>query len=212
MGTVIRSIYGWLSSTGLSGALLDIVCGAVLAVLALAAIPGVGMFVSYLRNMLYRFFGRTLGPKAAFAIMNYLTFPGVMAHELSHALVARVTGCRINEVKLFRPSGDALGYVRFTCQGKPSRMAFQAAASSCAPVFMGFVTISLLSALAARFSGYWHVGLLAYHAAFSTACHMTMSRQDLKSYRKGVPRLLLYLTVAGFVASYLCGRQIMLGQ
>lgn len=211
MGTVISAVYGWLSGTGLTGAVLDLVSGFCLAVLALAAVPAVGLFVAYLRNILYGFFGRTLGPKAAFAVMNYLTFPGVMAHELAHALVAKLTGCKINEIKLFRPSGDSLGYVKFTCQGKPARMAFQAAAASCAPVFVGFVTISLLSALAIRFNGYWHVGVLAYHAAFSTACHMTMSRQDLNSYKRGVPRLLLYLTVAGFAVSYLYGGSLALG-
>lgn len=203
---MIRAVYEAAGMFGLSGALRDLACGAVLALAALLAIPVVGMVAGYLRSAAQRGIARLAGSGAAFAVMNYLTFPGVIVHELAHALVAKAMGCRIDEVELFRPSGDSLGYVRFTCRGSRGKMSLQAAAASCAPVFIGFFAIRALAALAARFSAYWGAGIVLYHAAFSVACHMTMSGQDLKNYAKGCVRLFLYLTLAGFVLFYVYGK------
>jgi hypothetical protein len=37
--------------------------------------------------------------------VNYLTFPGVILHELSHALMAMVTGAKVTHIRFF-----AVGY------------------------------------------------------------------------------------------------------
>lgn len=206
MARLIEWLQGLLRPLGMSGLTLDLAVGACLAAMALSAVPLLGWAIGRIRQLIYKGLIQALGEGPAFAIMNWLTFPGVMAHELAHAFVAKLCGARIDEVRLFRPAGDSLGYVRFTCRGKPGRMALQAAASSCAPVFMGIFTIQLLAMLAAAFPGYWQVRLIAYHAAFSTVCHMTMSRQDLASYKKGCLRIFACLTAVGFVLSYMAGK------
>lgn len=211
MGKLIGAIYDGTGALGLSGIVRDLASGAVLALIVLCAVPAVGMLAGQLRQAAYRGICRLAGQRAAFAVINYLTFPGVAAHELAHALVAKATGCRIDEVALFRPSGDSLGYVRFTCRGSRGKMSFQAAAASCAPVLLGFPAIRGLAALAVRFSGYWAAGIVLYHAAFSVACHMTMSRQDLKNYAKGCARLFLYLALAGLAVFYFYGRMLSRG-
>jgi hypothetical protein len=40
-----------------------------------------------------------------------LTWPGVVAHELSHLIACIVTFTRVTHVSLFRPQGDTLGFV-----------------------------------------------------------------------------------------------------
>lgn len=203
---MIRWVQGFLRPLGLSGLTLDLAVGALMAAAVLGFVPMLGMAAGKARNMIHKGLIQAIGQDAAFAVMNWLTFPGVMAHELAHAIVARISGARVDEVRLFRPAGDSLGYVRFTCRGSARSMAFQAAAASCAPVLMGFVTIRLLAALAASFPAYWQVRVIAYHAAFSTAVHMTMSPQDLSNYRRGCVRLFACLTAVGFVLSYMAGR------
>ena len=206
MGRLIGAMRGLAVSLGMSSLMADLATGACLSLLALSAIPAVGWGIGKLRGTVHRALAGWIGPDFAFAAMNWLTFPGVALHELSHALIAMLCGAKVDEVKLFRPAGDSLGYVRFTCRGNRNRMALQAAASSCAPVFMGFLAIRAMAALAAALPGYWQARVLAYHIAFSMACHMTMSRQDLSSYRKGCVRLFLMLLPIGFIAAYIAGR------
>lgn len=194
-----------LEAAGLSGLLLDAVSGCVIAAVLLSAVPALGFFIGTCRKYAHRAVASAFGPRAAFFVMNYATFPGVMAHELSHALVARLSGCRIESMRLFEPSGDSLGYVKFSCAGPKRRQSFQLAASACAPVLCGLVLVPGIWRLAGVFHGALLQAML-FHAAVSVGCHMTMSRPDMKNYRKGALGLFFRLAPICLCLSYAVGR------
>ncbi len=205
MAGALRALRASLEAAGLSGLLLDAASGCVLALVVLSAVPALGFFIGTCRKYASRAIASAFGPRAAFFVMNYATFPGVILHELSHTLVAKLSGCRIDEVKLFEPSGDSLGYVRFSCIGPKRRQAFQMAASACAPVLCGLALVPGIWRLAGMFHGALLQAML-FHAAVSVGCHMTMSRADMKSYRKGAFGLFFRLAPICLCVSYAVGR------
>lgn len=205
MAGALGALRASLEAAGLSGLMLDAVSGCIIAAVLLSVLPAVGLFLGMCRKYAAKAIASAFGRRAAFFVMNYATFPGVIMHELSHALVARLSGCRIDEMKLFEPSGDSLGYVKFSCAGSKRRQAFQMAASACAPVICGFALVPGIWRLAGMFHGSV-LRLLLFHAAVSVACHMTMSSVDMKSYRKGALGLLLRLAPICLCVSYAFGR------
>lgn len=205
MAGAVTALRGSLEAAGLSGLALDAVSGAIIAFAVLAVVPAFGFLVDRARWYVSKAVASAFGQKAAFFLMNYATFPGVITHELSHALVAKLSGCRINSIKLFEPSGSTLGSVQFTCQGSKRRQSFQMAASSCAPVLCGMA----LTPAIWRFAGMFHGAVLQamlFHFSVSVACHMTMSRMDMRSYRKGAIGLFLRLAPVCLCVSYAFGR------
>ena len=99
-----------------------------------------GFFFSYLRNFAARHnpFGANL--------INYITFVGVMHHELSHALLAFLSGAKVTEIKLFRihHNDGALGYVAYAPRGNFILQSIQKVVTSIAPIICGFISCSLL--------------------------------------------------------------------
>lgn len=72
-----------------------------------------GLLLGYLRNLSVK----NIISSCGFAGI-ILTAPGVILHELSHYIFAKLFGCSIHEVKLFRPiegmKDGILGYVNFS--------------------------------------------------------------------------------------------------
>ena len=148
------------------------------------------------------------GRDAAYWTANYITFPGVVLHELSHAVAAKLSGAKVDSVRLFDPDGETLGHVEFTCRGKHKRdIAFQRAVSSCAPVIGCWLSILLFRSVAAWGAGYPAITLLAWHGSASAVCHMDMSRQDMKNYLKGCVWLAPYMLAVCTVISYAVGHR-----
>lgn len=205
MAGALRSLRDAMAAYGLSGLALDAASGAVLAAVLLSAMPFLGFLVDRARWYAARAISSMFGPRASFFVMNYATFPGVIAHELAHAFVARLSGCRINEIRMFEPSGDSLGHVKFTCQGSRRRQSFQMAASSCAPVLCGMALVPGIWRLASMFHGALLQAML-FHFSISVACHMTMSRADMASYRKGAIGLFIRMAPVCLCVSYAVGR------
>lgn len=203
MGRNIRALSALLSGYGLTGITLDLACGAVLALAAMAIAPLIGFLSGRAEAAAYRGIAGAAGHKAAFFIVNYVTFPGVVAHELAHAIGARLSGARVTEMCLFRPEGQTLGHVSIECRGRRGQAAVQLAASACAPVISGLILVPLAFGLAVRFRGHLAAGLFLYHFAASVICHMGMSGQDLRSYARGCLGLFPWFLAAGFVASYM---------
>ena len=132
-------------------------------------------------------------------IINYIMFPGVMLHELSHALFAVITGAKVTEMKLFKKEGDSLGHVNFRHRGSTILIAIQKIFISAAPMFCGFFIVT----------GCWHVvahtgvnielKILLGYIGFSMFFHMTMSPQDIKVYWKGIPVFMGILFLEGII-------------
>ena len=164
--------------------------------LVLLAAICLGFFFSCIRN-----FAASHNPFGA-NLINYLTFPGVVHHELSHALFAFLTGAKVTEIKLFRihHKDGRLGYVSYAPRGNFIMMSIQKVLSSVAPIVMGFISCSLLYLYArpALEDSLWQTALL-YYGLVSIILHMSLSKQDIKVMKSGILVVILGMTV-GFYA------------
>lgn len=98
----------------------------------------IGKFEKETNTMLYR----SLGKQAT-----YLTsFIGVPVHELSHALVAKMFGFRINKIKLlqFNDPNGRRGYVNYSMNPNSRKDRIGAFFTSVAPLYIGVGVITLL--------------------------------------------------------------------
>ena len=208
MGNLFTAIKNLLAGVGLSGFVLDIAGGAVLSLLAMAVIPAMGWLIERGRHYLYLWLCNVFHSRAGYIVMNYATFPGVMLHELCHVLMAKLTGAKVDKVKFFEPSGTSLGYVQFHCNGKKSSHAFQMAATACAPVALGFVVVALLRSGITFFHGFPVCQAYLWHMLVSMLLHMTMSKEDLKSYLRGCAGLFWRFLIIGFLVMFFTGRVV----
>ncbi|MCR4793247.1 MAG: hypothetical protein K5871_10880 [Lachnospiraceae bacterium] len=141
---------------------------------------------------------------------NFLTIPGVVYHELSHALMAVITGARVDSVSLFEPKDNQLGEVIFTPRGTVIMQAIQMSLVSCAPVITGIagLTWSFYYVLNHPMSA-WKWILMGY-LMLCVFMHMTMSMQDIINYLKGIPAfLILFFLFFMFVRPRLLGPEPM---
>ncbi len=149
-----------------------------------------------------RILGRILhSGKLAYAIVNYLFFPGVMIHESGHALMAFVTGAKVEEVALFKKQGDTLGHVSYRNRGGWFRQMLQNALISSAPMYIGTLVLLVFRFLLQSMPEMeiWWKALLGY-LGISVFCHMSMSSQDVRIYLKGVLLLIpiLFVLILGY--------------
>ncbi len=150
--------------------------------------PLIGFIVNFISSMVLRkllgFISRT--GKLYLFVVNRLTFPGVMYHELSHALFAFITGAKVNEIKLYQKKDGHLGYVKYTPQGILPIRSVQMAFTSCAPVLMGIILEMIIMGIfySFHFVPKMTKVVLAY-LFISVLLHMDMSKEDVKSYIKG---------------------------
>ncbi len=171
-----------------------LILAAVNTVVFLAGFVGFGLLIRLAADGLTALLGLIFGRKAAFAVRNVLTYPGVVHHELAHALFARITGARIDRITL-RPVGDTLGSVQFTPRGTALRQALQLTLSAIAPVVCGTLTLALLMPrLLPWCQTLWQRALWGYWAV-SVFFHMDLSPQDVRVALRGLPicALLIFL-------------------
>ena len=176
----------------------NILFAAVVAALLPFAIILLGLFLNYLRDALALLVGFFVDPWLVYATINYLFFPGVMLHELSHAFLAFITGAEVTEVALFKREGNSLGHVNFRNRGNLFFRALQNTFASAAPMFCGAAIVYACYFGIMHISILWLRILLGY-VGVSMFCHMTMSVEDLKIYVKGIPifmGILFVLTLA----------------
>jgi hypothetical protein len=153
-----------------------------------------GLGVRLVTQCLLSVLGFIIGGEAAYLFGNYLTYPGVVHHELAHALFAWLLGARIQRITL-KPQGQALGSVNFIPRGGRVRQALQMTLSSIAPVVMGLVTLYLIKHfLFAAGTAQW-IHILAVYLAVSIFFHMDLSGQDVRVAIAGLPVCLVILFV-----------------
>ncbi len=178
------------------------------AILAVV-IPFLVIVVGYIINLIGEAFatiiGMALAPVVAQAIVNYVMFPGVMIHELSHAFLAVITGAEITEVALFKVEDGALGHVNFKNRGNIILRSLQNIFVSSAPMFIGAaVVIGCGFWLSVLPVGYIWLKIIIWYLMISMFFHMTMSPADISVYIKGVPLFIVILFVIA-VPLRLCG-------
>ena len=134
-----------------------------------------------------RLLSRWVGMKFASFMCNRLTFPGIVIHELSHALFIWAAGGKIEKIRLFAFGGDGrLGYVEFRPKGSKLQRSCQMSFGSCAPVLTGIPLQMLFMYLIFNVVMPLWAYILLWYMSISVLFHMSMSAEDMKNYFKGM--------------------------
>lgn len=159
-------------------------------------IPIWGMLIYLLNKSIYALLTKITSEKIAMVIVNWLTIPGVIHHEISHAFIAFMTGAVITEFKPFWPdkTTGSLGHISFVARGSLFLRSLQYTLTSTAPVIMGTVTSIILFSLTNITLPISTFFLLLY-LIFSILIHASMSVADVKVMVKGIWVLYLGLLV-----------------
>lgn len=155
-----------------------------------------GFFFSFIRN-----FAAKHNPLGA-NLINYITFVGVMHHELSHALLAFLSGAKVTDIKLFRihHNDGALGYVAYAPRGNFILQNVQKVVTSIAPIICGFISSYLLwfYIRPMAMENIWSICLF-YYVLISIILHMSLSKQDIKVMKGGLLVVIVLITILFYV-------------
>ncbi|MCQ2482937.1 MAG: M50 family metallopeptidase [Clostridia bacterium] len=144
-----------------------------------------------------------LGGAFALVFCNYITFPGVILHELSHALVALLTGAKVTEIHFFK-LGTPIGYVTYHERGPRFIRALQSSLTACAPVVFGSVVALLLIDVLTKGSYSVGVTVLLVYLIISVIDHMTMSIPDIIYFFKGIWALAAFILTISLIICLNC--------
>ncbi len=162
-------------------------------------IPLIGMVINFIVTIIL---SHIIRGKLYLFVANTLTFPGVMYHELSHALFAFITGAKIEKISLYHKQGNQLGSVEIKTRGPWINRSMQLSFSACAPVIMGLLAEGVIFFVFAKVSlPVWAMILLGF-LAFCILLHMDMSGADIKGYLKGIVFVFFLFFVIAFLTLY----------
>ena len=194
MPNIIDAAQGTASLSGVAVcALLDVALVIVLVALTVIA-------SRLLEKLAVSLIALVAGSGSAMLIESYLTYPGVVYHELSHALFALVTGARVTKISLKRrPAPDGQGYilgsVQYIPRGGRVLQSFQLLLTGLAPSITGLAGMAAIATFAfPRCSATWHWVIWIY-LFVCLLLHSGLSRQDLKGVWAGAPIVVLILFV-----------------
>ena len=169
------------------GFLFDAVVAFSVAFVVLATMVVIGAIIDVIETFFIRVLTRFFGFGVASFFCNRLTFIGVFVHELSHAFFINLLGGKVNKIRLFEFSKNGrLGHVEFQTQGTKRSQYCQLAFGSSAPVLIGMSIVYILTRLLLTYTFSTAVTYVLWYINISVACHMSMSRQDLKNYFRGM--------------------------
>lgn len=157
------------------------------SVLLTISLPIIGYIIDCINNMLMKASVRTFGVFITNLLFNWISFVGVIHHELSHALFAIITGAKVTKIELFKPNGYSLGSVSFIPRGNLMMRSIQNSVSAVGPVLLGCITEYVIyKFILPNTRVGWQKGIILY-LMISIFLHMTMSLPDIKCWLKGVP-------------------------
>lgn len=159
-----------------------------------AAVVLVVLLSRLLETVVVSLIALVAGSGAAMLVESYLTFPGVVYHELSHALFALVTGARVKSISLRHKrtaDGYILGSVSYVPRGGRVLQAFQLFLTGVAPTLTGLAGMAAIANFAfPACTETWQTVVWAYLFA-CLLLHSGLSRQDLEGMYAGAPIVLL---------------------
>lgn len=126
----------------------------------------------------------------------FVTFIGVVHHELAHFLLALLSGAKIQSVVLFRlkPKDGNIGEVKFSPRGWNVAQSMQVVLTSVAPMLIGFINLYILfTVVNPLVTGWWQAVL--FYVEFSIFLNMSLSKQDVKNILTRLGWLLIVLIV-----------------
>lgn len=172
--------------SGLTGVTNIFLLAAIATVILVIGYMAAGLIIRWIADAITALISLFTGGVIAFTIRNYVTFPGTVHHEFSHAIIATITGAKVNSINLL-PRGMTLGSVKFTPRGNKIFADMQVTLASAAPVFCGFLTLYLMyNYLLAYCTKSIHYVLFVYFFV-SIFFHMTLSSRDLKNIFFALP-------------------------
>lgn len=145
-----------------------------------------GLIASGIEHLIINIMSMFLGPGFALIFSNYITFPGTILHELSHAAVAFLTGAKVTEIKVFELSLTALGHVSYRNRGPKLQREIQDCLTACAPVITGTFAAGFLFDVVTNASLSTGMFVLCIYLLVCVIDHMTMSIPDIINYFKGI--------------------------
>lgn len=156
----------------------------------------IGWTSEIVRTMTIRSYCKTIGPKAAKLIDNYLTIIGVIHHELSHLLAAILTGAKVKGFRLFQVKDGTLGYVNIVPRGPFWLKAIQQAISGLAPILFGEVTLMCIYTYGIHNREEVDIWTALFiFLMMQISYHMSMSIQDLRIASKGLWAVYIVLSL-----------------
>jgi hypothetical protein len=195
-----------------------------IALYATIAIPlvlvVVGLAIGILTSVVNRVLSTILG-SIVYRGGDTLFLPGVIMHEMSHALFLFITGAKIGEIVvradsrhpwvLYRARGVSpsrgitprcTGYVSFGLRGPFLVKSFQRVLGSVAPTVMGLACMALLIGLITTYcTAWWHYAICIY----LLLCALNgsgMSTLDVKDMLPGIPVCLVLVYVVLLTTQY----------
>ncbi len=161
-----------------------------------------GFLISLINRVITDALSGVIGSVPAFILRNYLTYPGTVHHELSHALLALITGARVKKIVLF-PKGNTLGSVEIEPRGNIFIRALQLSLSAIAPVIMGVISLfSLWNLVLPKTAEIWQY-ILFWYVFVSIILHMSLSGADYRNFFKGLlPTLIVFFLIFLILGSF----------
>ena len=182
----------------IKGAALPIASSLILSLLIFFSVIIIGRMFDTITSVLYQILKACFGHRLAFFICNYLTLPGIIIHELSHALFVFLTGGKVSKICLLKiGDNEQLGYVNFNTRGNKITQSIQFALSSCAPVIIGTSLIwSLMHILIPGDNLSVVYRTIGWYFCVSIMAHTSMSMADTENYIKGMEYIFPFIYIA----------------
>jgi len=148
----------------------------------------------FIKDFVASLFANSLGVTSTLLFFNFLTFPGVMHHELSHAFFAFITGAKVCSIDLFHlPKDGSLGSVSYIPRGPFLLQGLQMSLSSIAPSVTPLITVPFLYKYAQGLSG--TPMYVVYYLILSILAHIGMSDADFKGLIKGLIQTFIIIII-----------------
>lgn len=179
----MQQIIVWLGWGNGIGAIAGV--SAVLTVLTILAPVIIGLLLHGVERLQLKVIGAFSHDLARFFVI-YLTFPGIVIHEMSHLFFAVITGAEVRDVCFFKDEDGRLGHVTTRSRGPWFVVALQYTLIAIAPIIVGLALgCFLLWYIFAEPHSLWaNIGL--WYLVISIIDHSTMSESDLDGYFRGV--------------------------
>lgn len=170
-----------------------LVDSAISTMMILAIIFFIGYLIYKLREIITAMLVTIFGTAIGLFMANYITFVGTIHHELSHAIVAFITGAKVKEIRLLDFNNNTLGHVNYIPRGPMWLQQLQLSLTSIAPIITGIITNSLIISYLKSHTLSLTYRIIIYYVMFSIITHMSMSKQDIKIGLKGLPACIIVI-------------------
>jgi hypothetical protein len=150
--------------------------------------------VSFVKNFILQLIGSNLGGWLIILFDQFLTLPGVLIHELAHALGAILTGAKVVHFTIIK-HGDALGSVQVAFTDHFLLGSIQRYVVAIAPIVVGGILTFLICKRMAGHHNIWSIYFLICIIA-----HMDLSSQDIRVLLPGLPVIVFIGTVIARLA------------